>query len=71
MSNQRGDAPWSPEEDVALLEFTPRFCARLDRPASEVARALSRRFPHRTFTKSSVIARLRRIWRQRRQETVE
>ena len=57
--------PWTPAEDAALREFTLAFTCRLDRPASVVARMLAKKFPNRTFTKSNVIARLRRIFRSR------
>ena len=40
MSNQRGDLPWTPAEDAALLTFVPKFRTQLELPASVVARQL-------------------------------
>ena len=68
MSNQRGDLPWTPAEDAALLTFVPKFRTQLELPASVVARQLGMRFPSaRVYTKSSVLARLRRIQRRIRE----
>lgn len=63
MSNQRGDLPWSPEEDAVLLEFVPKFRTWFAEPVSVVARKMSARFPSRKFTRNSVSGRLRRIRR--------
>ena len=73
MTNQRGDLPWSPAEDAALLAFVSKFRSWFDCPASVVARKMSAKFPQRRFTRDSVSGRLRRIrrWNRKQKEPTQ